>query len=638
MLKTEKQIIAFKPGKGRIKAREGITNRGVGGLSLEARSDRESKRWLYRYRINGKQHELQLGNYPAMSLSEARQAHREAVKVVEHGLDPRKQRASEKAVNLAAWTMQDAFNRWIELYQQTPGRNKQPPTAKTVSQQHGRWRRNLAPRLADFYVRDVSRRLIIDVLEQASKKSKVEARHTLNLLRQLLRYCQKREQIEVNPTDGLTPSDIAASASPPRKRYLSLPELHQLWQAIDEARADTEGKAATTVLSIAVANALKLLILTGARRGEVAFMRWCEVKKDVWTIPAERTKSRRQHHVYLCPIARDLLIEQHNLGGEFVFSSTQGTGKAIHPDSLSTTVARLQGRANKERNVAAALNHLDHFTVHDLRRSFATQATETLMADPFLVEMMLAHSPPKLIGTYNLAKRWKSQVAVWHSWGELIAQKVACPPASNVNSIMGDATPLLATSSDRVRGSDEPQNIRRNATPSVSDSKASAPPNFITFIDIEASGLKQPDSYPIEIGWADTLGNSDAFLICPLPHWTYWDETAESLHGITREQLQDEGISVDEAVKRLEEMLGDKSVFCDALAFDDFWLNRLFKAARIEPSFQLADIYQLYGELGTDRATRLGNILRNSSAPHRAREDAKRYASAYHEVITDNLQ
>jgi len=438
MLSTEKQVIAFKPADGKAKVREGVTNRGVGGLALEARSDREAKAWLYRYRINGKQCELQLGTYPAMKLTEARQAHREAVKVVEQGLDPRKQRASEKASNLAAWTMQDAFNRWIEHYQQQPGRNKQPPTAKTVAQQRGRWRRHLAPRLADFYVRDVSRRLLIDVLEQASKNAKVEARHSLNLLRQLLRYCQKREQIDVNPTDGLTPADIAASASAPRQRHLPLPELRQLWQAIDDTRADSEGKAITAVLSVPVANALKLLILTGCRRGEVAFMRWEEVNKAEWTIPAERTKSRRQHKVHLCPLALELLAEQRQLAaGDFVFTSTQGTGKPLHPDSLSTTVARLQGRARKEHDETAPLYHLEHFTTHDLRRSFATQATETLMADPLLVEMMLAHAPPKLMGTYNRAARWKSQVDVWQRWGETVASMVARDPGSNVVALRG---------------------------------------------------------------------------------------------------------------------------------------------------------------------------------------------------------
>ncbi|WP_075878606.1 tyrosine-type recombinase/integrase [Vreelandella massiliensis] len=607
---TPAEVSAFALPEGRLKARRAVKSKHGAGLSLEARAGKSTKLWMYRFNLGGQQREMMLGSYPAMTLKRAREEHATAVELVKKGLDPRKQRASEKANNLSAWTMRNAFERWIEHYQQTPGRKQQqPPTAKTVSQQRGRWRRNLAPLLADFYVRDVSRRLIIDVLEQASKKGKVEARHSLNLLRQLLRYCQIREQIEVNPTDGLTPSDIAASASPPRKRYLSLSELHQLWQAIDDARADTEGKATTAVLSIPVANALKLLILTGARRGEVASMRWDEIKKDIWTIPAERTKSRRQHQVYLSPLALKLLDEQRHLGvGEFVFASTQGTGNPIHPDSLSTTIARLQGRSSKEHNVAAPLNHLHHFTVHDLRRSFATQATEVLMADPFLVETMLAHAPPKLIGTYNHAKRWKSQVIVWLSWGELIAQKVASSPTSNANSFKS-VSPTMMTSSESEPELDASPNNQRSAGTIVSNSQASAPPDFITFIDIEASGLKQPDSYPIEIGWADTLGNSDAFLICPLPQWTYWDEDAESLHGITREQLQEEGVSVDEAVKRLEEMLGVETVFCDALAFDGFWLDRLFKAAGIEPSFQLADVYQLYGALGAERATRLGNII-----------------------------
>lgn len=164
------------------------------------------------------------------------------------------------------------------------------------------------------------------------------------------------------------------------------------------------------------------------------------------------------------------------------------------------------------------------------------------------------------------------------------------------------------------------------------------PLSFVTFLDIEASGLKQPDSYPIEIGWADTLGNSDAFLIRPLHHWTYWDKAAEWLHGITREQLLEEGISVDEAAWRLDEALGVETIYCDALAFDGFWVDRLFEAAGFTPSFQLADVYQLYGALGSERSARLLSTLESTPPPHRAREDAKRYAEAYCAVIADRHQ
>lgn len=132
-----------------------------------------------------------------------------------------------------------------------------------------------------------------------------------------------------------------------------------------------------------------------------------------------------------------------------------------------------------------------------------------------------------------------------------------------------------------------------------------------------------------------TLGNSDAFLIRPSHDWTHWDKAAEAVHGISREQLMEEGISVTESALRLDEMLGVETVFCDALEFDGFWLARLFKAAGMEASFRLADVYELHGALGAERTARLEDILGSTPPPHRAREDAARYAAAYCAVIAD---
>lgn len=160
-------------------------------------------------------------------------------------------------------------------------------------------------------------------------------------------------------------------------------------------------------------------------------------------------------------------------------------------------------------------------------------------------------------------------------------------------------------------------------------------PPLLTFLDVEASGLQQPDSYPIEIGWTDTLGNSDSFLICPPHDWTHWDKAAEAVHGITQEQLREEGISVMEAAQRLDKMLGVETVYCDALEFDGFWLAKLFKAAGMEATFRLADVYELYGPLGAEGAARLEDILGSTPPPHRAREDSARYAAAYCAVIDD---
>lgn len=151
---------------------------------------------------------------------------------------------------------------------------------------------------------------------------------------------------------------------------------------------------------------------------------------------------------------------------------------------------------------------------------------------------------------------------------------------------------------------------------------------LITFVDVEASGLEQPDSYPIEIGWADSLGNGDGFLIRPHDDWTHWDPVAESMHGIQRDELLDKGLPVHEAADRLNDMLGCEVVFCDGLDSDQFWLNKLFDAAGVEPSFELSDVYQLNKLLSKQHMLSLQHVLKELPIAHRAQADAERYAKA----------
>nr|WP_298522070.1 site-specific integrase [uncultured Halomonas sp.] len=418
---TSKTVENFEAPASRTKARLAISNGGWGGLALEARHDRSSKRWLYRYRLGEKVVEQLLGSYPKMNLGEARKAHRAATELVKQGIDPRKHLKAEKARNQAAWTMSEAFEKWIDFYATAPARGGTPPIERTVFKQKGRWRLHLEKHLGGAYVRDMTRRQLIEVLEGIASKAREEARQCLTLLRQLLDYCEDREQIDDNPAAGLKPAKIKARPGKPRERHLKLPELRELWETLDESRS-AEGQASTAMLSIPVANAIRLLILTGARRAEVSSMRWAEIKKDTWHIHASRTKSSREHKVHLSEQAVEILGEQRGLSGEkYVFGSSRDIDKPIHYDTITTAIARLQGRSRKEHDSKALLYHLEHFTVHDLRRSVATLWTETLMADPLLVDAMLAHVPPKLIGTYNKGKRYKMQVDVWERWGKMVA-------------------------------------------------------------------------------------------------------------------------------------------------------------------------------------------------------------------------
>ncbi|WP_302055064.1 site-specific integrase [Halomonas sp. 3H] len=434
---TPAEVAAFRPPEGRSKARCLVRSKHGSGLALEARADRETKSWLYRFNIGGKQFEMTLGSSPAMGLRAARNAHGEAATLVAKGIDPRKHRKAEKARNISAWTMDQAFELWIEFYANSSGRRGSVPTPRTVTKQRGRWRVHLQEALGGAYVRDITRRDLIDVLERTALSAREEARQCLTLLRYLFDYCESREQTVENPVVGIEPAKVRARPSRPRERHLTLPELRELWKVADGGRETTDGlPRSKSAMSKPVSNAIKMLILTGARRAEVAGMRWEEVANDTWTIPAGRMKGGQAHRVHLSNEAREILKQQRKLSSsEYIFESSREAGRPIHPDSITTAVARLQGRERKEQDPDAPLHHLEHFTTHDLRRSVATLWTEAFLADPILVDAMLAHMPPKLIGTYNKGKRYKIQVDIWDRWGSFVAtgcqEGLNAPPSTS---------------------------------------------------------------------------------------------------------------------------------------------------------------------------------------------------------------
>ena len=112
------------------------------------------------------------------------------------------------------------------------------------------------------------------------------------------------------------------------------------------------------------------------------------------------------------------------------------------------------------------------------------------------------------------------------------------------------------------------------------------------FIDFEASSLDLIASYPIEVGICMPDGTLHSWLISPHVLWQDWSQSAEQIHGISRETLEADGIAVSEVASALNELLPEQ-VFCDAWTFDSFWLHRLFKAARMTPTFQLESISAL---------------------------------------------
>jgi hypothetical protein len=114
-------------------------------------------------------------------------------------------------------------------------------------------------------------------------------------------------------------------------------------------------------------------------------------------------------------------------------------------------------------------------------------------------------------------------------------------------------------------------------------------PSQPTIIDIEASGFGS-HSYPIEIGVVKTNGERYCALIAPQHEWDHWSDSAQAIHGINRRLIESRGRSPREICTELNEFLGEITAYSDAWAHDSPWLNRLFFAARMNPSFHLSPI------------------------------------------------
>ncbi len=114
---------------------------------------------------------------------------------------------------------------------------------------------------------------------------------------------------------------------------------------------------------------------------------------------------------------------------------------------------------------------------------------------------------------------------------------------------------------------------------------------LINIIDIESSGLHL-NAYPIEIGVQ--LGNArKAWLIKPELKWQYWCDTAESMHGISRKQLLNEGQPAAQVVQELNQFVAGRTdtLYSDTVYWDKDWLDTLYFAlGRIKP-FQVASIF-----------------------------------------------
>jgi len=206
--------------------------------------------------------------------------------------------------------------------------------------------------------------------------------------------------IEVNPASYVN----KAVANPSRDRVISLGEFREIWNALGDSD---------------YADIFKLLSHTAARKTELGGLRWGELDFDKAEIklPGSRTKNGRPHVIPLVPQALAILQARPQNGRDFVF----GYGRRFTGWHRAKTA--LDERVAAARKAAGITAPMPPWVLHDLRRFFATHASDVLGISPWVIEGCLGHIAAYksgVAGTYNCGDLLDERRRALERWAQLI--------------------------------------------------------------------------------------------------------------------------------------------------------------------------------------------------------------------------
>jgi integrase len=430
------------------------------GLSFEVKAKGEGAfRFMYRVSLGkglqGPTRKLTLGNYPAMSLAEAREKAAEYHKLAKQGRDPKVgiERALIQHVESEGRTFCSVADMYLDEGQR--GRKiseKGSIAASTLAERSKDLEQMILARIGSMPVGEITEDDVVALmdaidLEPRTKKYPSRVDRALKTLRAVLHFAVMRRYIKDNPSARLSPRCATNS----RDRVLNDDEIRAIWVA-----AEGKGYPFEPVV--------KMLILTAQRRNEVGKMRWKDLNLDdgIWKLPAKSTKSNRANEIPLSEPALGILqgIKQT---GVYVFSTVAdkpvGGKVADRPvggwSTLKRTLDRdakavlccftpeertalvgmgVRSEVNRRRKseLEKRLEEADMapWRIHDFRRTAASGMAE-LGTIPPVLSLILNHSVGDTMGVtaiYNRHAYFKEKSAALEAWAKHVVDLVTPPP------------------------------------------------------------------------------------------------------------------------------------------------------------------------------------------------------------------
>lgn len=351
---TDKFIISLKPETKEYWVREGM------GFAIRVYPSGE-KAWYYIYTFDGRKRFMRLkdGGYPDVSLADAREAFDIAKVKLKNGVDPLAEKEQAKIERKRTPTVADFItDEYIVNFAKKHNRGWKEIERALKAE--------IIPKWGKRKITDIKRRDLVVLLDDIEKRAPIMANRTLAYTRKLFSYAVKRDVIEVNPFMGME----APAPAKVRERNLSFDEIKTLWTNLDTAK-----------MSDSIRRALKLILVTGQRPGEVIGMHAGEIDGHWWTIPEERSKNKLAHRVYLTEMALSLIGDIKGKGYIFespvLFKDEAGEANIIRPYEVRTMTSsiKLNLPHTPESKVEDRLK-IPHFVPHDLRRTTTSRMAE----------------------------------------------------------------------------------------------------------------------------------------------------------------------------------------------------------------------------------------------------------------------
>ena len=328
-----------------------------------------SKSWAFYYKANGKRHELGLGSYPTVTLSEAREKAETLRKQISQGIDPldekRRLNEAKELKKAKLTTFKQCAGEYIKTH--SPGWKN----AKHLQQWQNTLSQYVYPVFGEINAQHVDTQLVLKCLDPIWLVKNETAGRVRGRIESILDFATVHKYREgENPArwKGHLDQLLAKPSKVQKKEHHSALSYSDVPSFIDSLK-DYPGISA---------KCLEFTILTAARTGEAIGATWDEINltDKVWTIPASRMKAANEHKVPLSKRALKLLGEMAAIRyNDFIFPSN---GKKGISNMAMLTLLRRMDRPD--------------ITVHGFRSSFRDWAAEQTDYQNFIIEMALAHT------------------------------------------------------------------------------------------------------------------------------------------------------------------------------------------------------------------------------------------------------